>query len=131
LMVSANTRDARGHAADERFHNGYIAKPVNLTALLGKIGELMNIHWLYASTEEADRVEAVQADITKLPVGNEQYKILIALAEIGYLSGFNHKFGELHTQYQFPAGVTSQINEYVKLCNFPKIIGYLEELCDE
>jgi signal transduction histidine kinase/CheY-like chemotaxis protein len=131
LMVSANTRDAQGHAADERFHNGYMAKPVNLIALLGKIGELMNIHWLYAPAKEANKVDAAQADISKPSVSNNQYKILIALAEIGYLSGFKNKFAELQIQYQFPAGVTSQINEYVKLCNFPKIIGYLEELCDE
>jgi signal transduction histidine kinase/DNA-binding response OmpR family regulator len=131
LMVSANSRDTKGHVADECFHNGYMAKPVNLIALLGKIGELMNIHWLYAPTQEANKVDAVQADISKPSVSNNQYKILIALAEIGYLSGFKNKFAELHTQYQFPAQVTSQINEYVKLCNFPQIIGYLEELCDE
>jgi hypothetical protein len=108
-----------------------MAKPVNLIALLGKIGELMNIHWLYAPAKEANKVDAAQADISKPSVSNNQYKILIALAEIGYLSGFKNKFAELQIQYQFPAGVTSQINEYVKLCNFPKIIGYLEELCDE
>jgi hypothetical protein len=55
----------------------------------------------------------------------------MTLAEIGYLSGFKNKLSELSTQYRFPAEVTSQINEYVELCNFPKIIGYLEELCDE
>jgi hypothetical protein len=104
---------------------------VNLIALLGKIGELMNIHWLYAPAQDANKVDAVQADISKPPVSNNQYKILIALAEIGYLSGFKNKFAELHSLYQFPAQVSSQINEYVQLCNFPQIIGYLEELCDE
>jgi signal transduction histidine kinase/DNA-binding response OmpR family regulator/purine-cytosine permease-like protein len=131
LMISANARDTESHKADENFHNGYMAKPVNLTALLGKIGELINIHWLYAPTEDKQRVAAAQIISTKNPVTNHQYKILISLAEIGYLSGFKNKFEELHTQYQFSAEVTSQISEYVKLCNFPKIIGYLEELCDE
>jgi DNA-binding response OmpR family regulator len=131
LMISANARDTESYKADENFHNGYMAKPVNLTALLGKIGELINIHWLYAPTEDKQRGVASQIISTKNPVTNHQYKILISLAEIGYLSGFKNKFEELHTQYQFPAEVTSQINEYVKLCNFPKIIDYLEELCDE
>lgn len=108
-----------------------MAKPVNLTALLGKIGELVNIHWQYAPTEVPKRKDLEQTNNTNSPVTNHQYKILISLAEIGYLSGFKNKFAELHTQYQFPVEVTAQINEYVELCNFPKIIGYLEELCDE
>jgi DNA-binding response OmpR family regulator len=131
LMVSANTRDAESHMADERFHNGYMAKPVNLTALLGKIGELINVQWQYAPTEAKLSLEPIQSSNSKKPVTNHQYKILISLAEIGYLSGFKNKSAELHIQYHFPDEVTAQINEYVELCNFPKIIGYLEELCDE
>jgi DNA-binding response OmpR family regulator len=131
LMVSANTRDAQNHMFEEHLHNGYMAKPVNLTALLGKVGELMNIHWQYSKVENKNAVAATQHEITKMPVSNDQYKTLMTLAEIGYLSGFKNKLSELSTQYRFPAEVTSQINEYVELCNFPKIIGYLEELCDE
>ncbi|MBU3005792.1 ATP-binding protein [Paraglaciecola arctica] len=130
LMVSANARDIDSHMVEEHFHNGYMAKPINLTALLGKIGELLNIQWQYASTEEALDVETASANLCN-PVTKEQYKTLISLAEIGYLSGFKSKFSELHGIYEFPVEVTSQINEYVALCNFPKIIGYLEELCDE
>ncbi|WP_293746300.1 ATP-binding protein [uncultured Paraglaciecola sp.] len=131
LMVSANARDTQSNMAGEHFHNGYMAKPVNLIALLGKVGELINIQWQYAETVENQGVTAEQTNNSKNPVTNHQYKILISLAEIGYLSGFKNKFAELHTQYLFPVEVTSQINEYVALCNFPKIIGYLEELCNE
>lgn len=131
LMVSANARDTDSHMADERYHNGYIAKPVNLTALLGKIGELLDIYWQYVPVETPVILDNSPVDSTKLPVSNDQYKTLIALAEIGYLSGFKNKFRELGSEYQFPVEVTSQINEYVELCNFPKIIGYLEELCNE
>lgn len=131
LMVSANARDTESHMADENFHNGYMAKPINLTALLGKIGELINIQWQYALPEKIHAVEAEQSNNAKNPVTNHQYKILISLAEIGYLSGFKNKFTELQSLYEFPVEVTSQINEYVALCNFPKIIGYLEELCHE
>jgi DNA-binding response OmpR family regulator len=131
LMISANARDIESHMADERYHNGYMAKPVNLTALLGTIGELMNIHWQYAPIENEQGADVEQPEVSKNPVNNDHYKTLIALAEIGYLSGFKNKFNELGTQYQFPSEVRSQIEEYVELCNFPKIIGYLEELCDE
>jgi signal transduction histidine kinase/CheY-like chemotaxis protein len=131
LMVSANARDVERHMADELYHNGYMAKPVNFTALLGTIGELMNIQWQYAPMEDEYAVDTASSEIKENPVSNDQYKTLIALAEIGYLSGFKNKFSKLRVQYQFPSEVISQIDEYVELCNFPQIIGYLEELCDE
>jgi signal transduction histidine kinase/DNA-binding response OmpR family regulator len=131
LMVSANARDIESNQAEEHFHNGYMAKPLNLIALLGKVGELMNIQWRYETDEETQHVKVQQPNKSKHPVTNHQYKLLISLAEIGYLSGFKNKFTELSALYEFPVEVTSQINEYVALCNFPKIIGYLEELCDE
>jgi DNA-binding response OmpR family regulator len=108
LMVSANTREAQGHMADERFHNGYMAKPINLSALLGKIGELMNIHWQYAKAENISAEANAYHEITKIPVNNDQYKTLMALAEIGYLSGFKNKLRELSTQYRFPADVANK-----------------------
>ncbi|MEO9945932.1 ATP-binding protein [Paraglaciecola sp.] len=131
LMVSANARDIESHNADKALHDGYIAKPVNLSALLGKVGELIGIQWQYEASDGPKEDTSSSIDNSKITVSNEQYKTLIALAEIGYLSGFKNKFKELSEQYQFPVEVTAQIQEYVALCNFPQIIGYLEELCDE
>jgi hypothetical protein len=50
------------------------------------------------------------------------------LAEIGYLSGFKDKFAEIDLRFDFPEESASQILEYVEVCNFPKIIEYLNEL---
>ena len=55
----------------------------------------------------------------------------MALAEIGYLSGFNDKFAEIAEQAYFPPDVQSQIKEYIEQCNFPQIIQYLRELNNE
>ena len=52
LMVSANARDAEYNLQAEGYHNGYIAKPVNLNALLGKVAQLLNIHWQYNNTDK-------------------------------------------------------------------------------
>jgi len=129
LMVSANARDAEYNLQAEGYHNGYIAKPVNLDALLGKIAQLLDLHWCYKESEQKQPPAMCSNDKPAVP--REQYQALIALAEIGYLSGFKEKFAEIEAQYCYPAESASQIKEYVEVCNFPKIIDYLSELNHE
>ncbi|MFT6927486.1 MAG: signal transduction histidine kinase/FixJ family two-component response regulator [Psychromonas sp.] len=129
LMVSANARDTEYNLQAEGYHSGYIAKPVNLDALLGKIAQLLNLQWRYKESEKQP-VAAINR-IKKPAVPRDQYQALIALAEIGYLSGFKDKFTEIESQYCYPPASASQIREYVEVCNFPKIIEYLRELNHE
>ena len=130
LMVSANARDNEYNLAAKGYHDGYMAKPINLDALLGKIGQFLNIQWQY--TDEPDNVIGlIDTDNSKPSVNLDQYLELTALAEIGYLSGFNDKLAEIEVTHSFPADVKSQISEYIELCNFPKIIQYLRELNHE
>ena len=132
LMVSANARDAEFKLQAERLHNGYIAKPVNLNGLLVKISQLLSIQWQYKYNDGINASGAnTVIENTKSLASAEQYEILIALAEIGFLSGFQAKFNEISEQYQYPEGVESQIKKYVEVCNFPKIIEDLSELIHE
>ena len=126
LMVSANARDAEYNLQAEGYHNGYIAKPLNLDALLGKIAQLLNLQWQYKNTDNITSNDTNKSN--KPSVTSEQYQALIALAEIGYLSGFKNKFEEIQAEYHYPEDSASQILEYVEVCNFPKIIEYLNEL---
>lgn len=129
LMVSANARDAEYNQQAEGYHNGYIAKPVNLSALLGKIAQHLQLQWLYQDTDNISPEKLAEPD--KPLASNEHYQDLIALAEIGYLSGFKDKFTAIQEDYRYPEDSASQILEYVEVCNFPKIIEYLNELKDE
>ena len=126
LMVSANARDAEYNLQAEGYHNGYIAKPLNLDALLGKIAQLLDVQWQYKNTDNETTNDITNTN--KPSVTSEQYQALIALAEIGYLSGFKNKFEEIQAEYHYPEDSASQILEYVEVCNFPKIIEYLNEL---
>ncbi|GLS90761.1 hybrid sensor histidine kinase/response regulator [Psychromonas marina] len=129
LMVSANARDAEYNLQAEGYHNGYIAKPINLDDLLGKIAQFLNLHWQY---NEVDPLPpAITAAVHKPTATREQYNELISLAEIGYLSGFKDKFSEIESTHSYPEDSASQILEYVEVCNFPKIIEYLNELSHE
>jgi CheY-like chemotaxis protein len=129
LMISANARDAEPNLTTKRYHNGYLAKPIDLDTLLGKLGELLPIQWHYSDQQTQQNTEIIDSD--KPDVGPEQYQALMALAEIGYLSGFKEKLNEISEQFNIPADIMSQLSEYVTLCNFPEIIKYLEEICHE
>jgi signal transduction histidine kinase/CheY-like chemotaxis protein/purine-cytosine permease-like protein len=129
LMVSANARDAEYNLQAEGYHNDYVAKPVNLEALLGKIAQLLNLQWLF---EELNTTTNNAVNVENKPVvTDDQYQSLIALAEIGFLSGFKDKFLEIESVSYYPEDIASQIKEYVEVCNFPKIIEYLSELNHE
>jgi signal transduction histidine kinase/DNA-binding response OmpR family regulator/purine-cytosine permease-like protein len=131
LMISANARDVDSTHAAKGYHNGYFAKPANLDALLGKIGELLPIQWQYAQQEKSVQ-NLAQAESNNNPQASyEQYQALSALAEIGYLSGFKDKLNEITQHYNIPEDIMSQLSEYVELCNFPSIIKYLEEISHE
>ncbi|WP_440876793.1 ATP-binding protein [Thalassotalea sp. PLHSN55] len=130
IMVSANARDNEFTLAAEGYHNDYIAKPVNLAALLAKIGELLNLVWQYQG-QPSDELPKLSPTSVQPLSSTAQYKDLIGFAEIGYLSGFHQKFDEIKENYAIPEEVANQINFYIKQCNFPAIIQLLEELCNE
>jgi signal transduction histidine kinase/CheY-like chemotaxis protein len=130
LMVSANARDADYSMAADGYHNAYIAKPINIDTMTNTIGRLLNIDWNYfVQPSQSKDVLLKPSLIVKPRASKKQYRELIALAEIGYLSGFKDKLAQFEQSLAFPPDVALQIQDAVESCNFPKIIEYLEELC--
>jgi signal transduction histidine kinase/FixJ family two-component response regulator/purine-cytosine permease-like protein len=131
IMVSANARDAEFNLQAEGYHNDYIAKPLNFDTLLGKIGRLLELNWQYQNIQEANSLTINSNQKTKPLAKASEYQALMALAEIGYLSGFKDKLSGLKENYYLPAEIDSQLSGYLELCNFPAIIQYLNELNHE
>ncbi|WP_159821344.1 ATP-binding protein [Colwellia sp. 20A7] len=131
IMVSANARDAEFNLQAEGYHNDYIAKPLNFDTLLGKIGIFLELNWQYQNIQSEKKLTENAKYGTKPLAKESEYQALIAMAEIGYLSGFKEKLLELKEHYYLPAVVDIQLKEYLELCNFPAIIQYLNELKHE
>ncbi|WP_077342870.1 ATP-binding protein [Pseudocolwellia agarivorans] len=132
IMVSANARDIEANQQAEAFHNGYIAKPINIDSLLGKIAQCLSIEWQYENIQnDAENTDNDPAIEVSSAVNAEHYQSLIAIAEIGYLSGFKEQMTKIDNEFVLPNNVKSQLNEYVAQCNFPKIIQYLNELINQ
>lgn len=134
LMVSANARDPESALAEKGLHNGYITKPMNLKTLLATIGQLLGLQWQYKQSEQQVNVEHIENEETaaaKPTFNNSHYVELIALAEIGYLSGFENKLVEIEQDFELPKNIRSQLDRFIEQCNFPKIVEYLKELNHE
>ena len=131
IMVSANARDAEFNLQAEGYHNDYVAKPVYFDTLLGKIGGLLELKWQYQNIQQTDLFIPVNNNLLKPPAKGSEYQALMALAEIGYLSGFKEKLFEINEHYNVPDDVKSQLTDYLELCNFPAIIQYLNEINHE
>lgn len=131
IMVSANARDAEFNLQAEGYHNDYIAKPLNFDTLLGKIGGLLELTWQYQYIQQSNESLPNNKHPAKPLATATEYQALMAMAEIGYLSGFKDKFSELKENYYIPVEVNIQLVSYLELCNFPAIILYLNELNHE
>lgn len=126
IMVSANARDTEFDLAAKGYHNDYLSKPVNLDTLLETISEQLSLVWQYECSMEPLEKPLTLCD--KPCVENAHYAALIELAEIGYLSGFKQKLHAISQEYNLSEEVNSQLEGFIKQCNFPAIIKYLKEL---
>ncbi|MER2491622.1 ATP-binding protein [Catenovulum sediminis] len=134
IMISANARDTESDQQNAGYHDDYMAKPINMDNLLGKIGQQLNLEWMYqyVADEEKSNEQAETADAAQLPPATHaEYQSLMALAEIGYLSGFKEKLEALTKNYKFEKAVLCKLNELLQSCNFKQITEYLRELIDE
>lgn len=137
IMISANAREQQSDEQECGYHNDYMVKPINIDILLGMVGQHLNIHWVHQTPEDEETINDNQQSneiperLDKQLAGTSEYKALNALAEIGYLSGFNEKLAQIEQEFSFPKDVKSQITEYLELCNFPQINKYLSELINE
>lgn len=125
IMISANVREQNGDKHLAGYHNDYLAKPFNINVLLGKVADFLNLEWRYQAPVAVAAEEEVFPE--KPVAGVYQYKSLIALAEIGYLSGFTNKLEDIIRNYTVPQDVVNLLTEKSKNCQFQDIIEYLKE----
>ena len=132
IMVSANARDTDTEQ-DAGYHDDYMAKPINTDVLLQKIGQQLDLEWMYQFiNEEANNPPAKTADNNnQQAVTLAQYQSLLALAEIGYLSGFKDKLDEIKQTHAFADDTLVKITELLQGCHFSQICQYLKTLIGE
>jgi signal transduction histidine kinase/DNA-binding NarL/FixJ family response regulator/purine-cytosine permease-like protein len=99
LMMSASLGDAAAQPRGEPPHEGELAKPVDLAALVLRIGALLDLSFVTEGAARAVRPALAPAAAARRP-SPSQIEELIRLGEIGYVSGIEAKLAELEQAEQ-------------------------------
>jgi DNA-binding response OmpR family regulator len=81
VIVSADGRELKQPPAEAQHHDDTLSKPVNLAALLERIGRLLHLEWT------GPEAEATPAPGPAPRLSPDQLDSLRELAAIGYVSG--------------------------------------------
>lgn len=120
VMVSANANeDLMSDEADPDYDD-YLAKPINLNALLAVIASLMGIKWQYGDVVEDHKREKTNAP-AELPSG-EWCKKIVSHAEIGHLSGLQNIAEKLEKDDTVDKEIVETLSTYVREVKLQKII---------
>jgi CheY-like chemotaxis protein len=118
LMVSGNLHDAAPHGLAD--YDGFLAKPIDLRALLERIGMLLMLDWV------REHPSPGAAPIADLPAAAELAELL-QLARIGYVRGVEAKLGELEKNERL-APFCLQLRGWLRGFELQKLTLYLEAL---
>ena len=119
LMVSGNLHDAAPHGAVD--YDGFLAKPIDLRALLERVGTLLGLDWV----QEMPAVSV--APVVALPQATHLAELL-QLARIGYVRGIEAKLAELEGEVPALAPFCLQLRGWVRGFEMQKLTAYLEAL---
>jgi signal transduction histidine kinase/CheY-like chemotaxis protein/purine-cytosine permease-like protein len=119
LMVSGNLHDAAPHGVAD--YDGFLAKPIDLRALLERVGTLLGLDWV----QEAQAISA--APIPLLPQATHLAELL-QLARIGYVRGIEAKLAALEGEVPALGPFCVQLRGWVRGFEMQKLTAYLESL---
>lgn len=119
LMVSGNLHDAAPRAAAD--YDGFLAKPIDLRALLERIGILLALDWV----QETPAPSPTQ--VVALPEAAHVVELL-KLARIGYVRGLEAKLAEMEAAVPSLTPFCLQLRGWVRGFELQKLTAYLEAL---
>lgn len=94
LMLSANAIDASRLAGQERVHDDYLMKPIDLRQLLKKIHALLNIEWIYEDKTNFP-APAFHSPTPGFAPPDKDLDELIGLGEIGHVAKIHEKLSDI------------------------------------
>ncbi len=124
LIVSGNFHDAPRRDREPTVYDGFLAKPIDIRALLGQIEKLLAISWLY---EVPPAVIALPAVPHKLPA-QKHLVDLLNLGRIGYIRGIEAKLSEIAAAEPDAAAFTQHLTDIVRGFELARFMSYLENL---
>ena len=129
IMVSADARENRPINTGAAPHNAYLVKPINVRALLDKIGALLNVQWLHDNTPliqtPSPNSPQTHDEGIRLPAENH-CQHLQELSLIGHKTGIAQYLNNLMATGQCERSFFTAANELANHFQFDQLIVLLE-----
>jgi signal transduction histidine kinase/DNA-binding NarL/FixJ family response regulator len=135
LIVSGNFHDApRVRAASRentelqpQAHDGYLAKPMDIRALLEMIRKLLGLSWIY-DAPAAVVLPAQEDPLRMVRPGLQHLLDLLQLGRIGYVRGIEAKLSEITEAEPETAAFAAHLREMVRGFELSRYMTCLENL---
>lgn len=125
VMLSANARENNPAIADG-LHNDYLTKPLKLNSLLDSLARHLSLTWVHRQNTLQKRIAVVQqtspVHTLQAPLRDE----LLALAEIGHLTGLRERIVQARDNAHLDAGLAEDMQALLKVFDFQSVIRLLE-----
>jgi CheY-like chemotaxis protein len=120
LMVSGNLHEAAAHHVAD--YDAFLAKPIDLRALLERIGSLLALDWV----KEVPAAKMSPAILALPDAGH--LADLLKLVRIGYVRGIEAKLAELEMEAPALAPFCAQLRGWLRGFELQKLAAYLDAL---
>jgi len=117
LVVSANALEL-APPGEGQHHDDVLPKPVSLTALLEKIGQLLGVTWTFSDPAPA----APSQRLTPTQAAN-----LRQLAAIGYVGGIRERLDALEAEDPAAAAAVAELRGYISEYRLDAFVAALPE----
>lgn len=124
IMVSANARGFYSTLPDEKLHNDYLEKPIQLDALLEKIAHLLGLQWMHElSTSSSYGTKNLMPTITEslTPTAKTLLQNIAHCANIGNANEISRCLTDLESSHLLPESTIREFHELIKLFNFGEV----------
>lgn len=129
VMVSADARESHPDLPDPPHHNAYVVKPIKLSTLLEKIGNLLQLTWCYEPSIHSQSETRTAAEML-LP-DEKACQELTSLAAIGHKRGIKKLLNQLMSEQRCNRAFYQQAINHVDNFQFDLLITLLQEPSNE
>ncbi len=137
VMVSANARGFYNNIPEQRLHDDYLEKPLQIDALLEKLGKLLALEWVH---EESEDIESNAAGVLSFQESSStdpsdfsrmqstSWQELLRLARIGNFNELNTKLVYFRSQGDISEDVYSELDGYLNRFDFASIEQHVKTM---
>jgi signal transduction histidine kinase/purine-cytosine permease-like protein/DNA-binding NarL/FixJ family response regulator len=126
LIVSGNYHDvppsAEARPDMQQPYDAFLAKPIDIRALLATIGKLLDINWIY----DVAAMPETSAQPLHRPA-QKHISDLLELGRIGYIRGIEAKLAEIEQEDEAAAGFTEYLRAIIRGFELGRFMDYLEQ----